>query len=184
MQVRDAPMNQQQLERETEADRLADVAEVADTLVSLMRSSARARTRFLAAAAHDVDWAAHIVLKTLATAGPMRASDLAAYIQSDPSTVSRQVAALVKEGLIERQADPADGRASLLALTPRASSVIAEHDDIRLRHFATMLADWTERDLRRFAALLQRFTEAFDSANERWITEGFALRGVSEKGRS
>lgn len=177
-------MIQPEVDRAAAADRLGDIAEVVDTIVSLMRSYVRARTRFLAAAAHDVDWAAHIVLKTLATAGPMRASDLAGYIQSDPSTVSRQVAALVKEGLVERQADPADGRASLLALTPRASSVIAEHDDIRLQHFATMFSDWTERDLRRFAALLQRFTEAFDSANERWITERYALRTVPGKGRS
>jgi DNA-binding MarR family transcriptional regulator len=164
-----------------EADeRRADVAEVADTFVSLMRSFVRARTRFLAAAAHDVDWAAHIVLKTLATAGPMRASDLAGCIQSDPSTVSRQVAALVKEGLVERQADPADGRASLLALTPRAASVIAEHDEVRLRHFADMLEDWSERDLRRFSSLLRRFTATFDSANEKWITERFGMRTVSE----
>ena len=32
------------------------------------------------------------------------------------SRISRQVAALVKAGLIERQADPEDGRASLLAV--------------------------------------------------------------------
>ena len=45
---------------------------------------------------------------------------LAAAVHSDPSTVSRQVAALVRAGLIERQADPEDGRASVLVPTPVA----------------------------------------------------------------
>jgi DNA-binding MarR family transcriptional regulator len=175
-------MVEQQVTVDTD-ERLADVAEVAETFVTLMRSYTRTRTRFLAAAADDVDWAAHIVLKTLATAGPMRASDLAGYLQTDPSTVSRQVAALVKEGLVERQADPADGRASLLALTSRAASVIAEHDEVRLRHFADMLEDWSERDLRRFSALLRRFTATFDGANEKWITERIGSRTIFGKGR-
>ena len=78
--------------------------------------------------------------------GPMRAGALAECLQSDPSTVSRQVAALVKDGLLERRADPADGRASLLVLTAKADAVLAEHDRIRLDYFA---ADARRLDRRR-----------------------------------
>jgi DNA-binding MarR family transcriptional regulator len=147
------------------------VAAVADQFVTLMRSFIKARNRMLAAAAHDVEWAAHMVLKCVETEGPIRAGAIAEWLHSDPSTVSRQVAALVKDGLLERRADPADGRASLLALTDRADAVLAEHNRIRLDHFATMLDDWSDADLRRFATLLQRFTADYESAQKNWLND-------------
>jgi DNA-binding MarR family transcriptional regulator len=146
-----------------------DVVLVADTIIGLLRSFNRTRARLLAAAAHDVEWSAHILLKCLASDGPMRASALAATMQSDPSTISRQVAALVKDGLLERRADPEDGRASLLVPTSKAQAVLADHDDIRIEHFTRMLTGWSEEDLRRFAELLRRFTTDYDNANHDWI---------------
>jgi DNA-binding MarR family transcriptional regulator len=155
---------------------VADVADVADSVVELLRSFGKARARLLAAAAHDVEWSAHVVLKCIANEGPVRASDVAECLHSDPSTVSRQVAALVKDGLLERRADPADGRASLLALTPKADTVLAEHDQIRLQHFAHVLDGWSDTDLRRFATMLRRFTEAYEAENGTWINERIATR--------
>jgi len=152
-------------------ERRADVADVADTFVDLARTFTRARARLMAKAQHDVEWSSHVILKALSLEGPMRASELAERIDSDPSTVSRQVAALVKDGFIERQSDPEDGRASLLVPTPKADVVLSEHNDIRLNHFDHMLSDWNERDLRRFAALLRRFTHDFTIANETWLDQ-------------
>jgi DNA-binding MarR family transcriptional regulator len=141
------------------------VAAVADTFVELMRAFGRARARLLAAAAHDVEWSAHVLLKCLHVEGPMRASGLAECVHSDPSTVSRQVAALVKEGLLERRADPEDGRASLLVLTPKAQAVLAEHNEIRLDFFARVLDGWSADEVAQFAALLARFTADYENAN-------------------
>jgi DNA-binding MarR family transcriptional regulator len=157
----------------------AHVADVADRFLTLMRSFTRVRARLLAAAAHDVEWSAHVVLKSLATAGPIRSSELAERIESDPSTVSRQVAALVKDGLIERRADPADGRACLLVPTAKGEAVLSEHNAIRMQHFTGMLEDWSDADLRTFAALLQRFTDDFDNANHDWLSEQFAATRAS-----
>jgi DNA-binding MarR family transcriptional regulator len=157
-----------------------DVAAVADTFVRLARSFSRVRAKLLAAAAHDVEWSAHVLLSCLATAGPMRSSELAERIDSDPSTVSRQVAALVKDGLLERRADPEDGRASLLVPTARADVVLSEHNEIRLEHFSRMLGSWEERDLRTFASLLQRFTEDFENANHDWLTVRALQRASAE----
>jgi DNA-binding MarR family transcriptional regulator len=161
-----------------------DVAAVADTLGALMRSFNRVRIKFLAAAAHDVEWSAHVVLRALANEGPMRSSTLAERIDSDPSTVSRQVAALVKDGLLERRADPEDGRACLLVPTAKADAVLNEHNDIRLQHFNRMLGEWSERDLRRFAAYLQRFTHDFESANNEWLIERVVTHPASTEGKS
>jgi DNA-binding MarR family transcriptional regulator len=160
----------------------APVTEVADNFVALMRSFARAKARFMAAAEHDVEWSAQIILRQLANEGPMRASSLAECLQSDPSTVSRQVAALVKDGLVERQADPEDGRASILALTGKAGAVIAKHEELRVQHFAGMLSEWNDRDLRRFADLLRRFTHDFDESSTNIGTEPAAHRpGSAER---
>jgi DNA-binding MarR family transcriptional regulator len=156
----------------------ADVAAVADNFVALMRTFNKARAKMMAAAAPDVEWSANVLLKCLHNEGPMRASAVADALQSDPSTVSRQVAALVKDGLLERRADPADGRASILVLTPKAYDVLAEHDQIRLEYFAQMLDGWSDADLRRFAGLIGRFTEAYENANSNWITERIAARSA------
>ena len=151
-----------------------DVGAVADNFLNLMRSFTRVRARLLAAAAHDVEWSSHVVLKHLAAGGPMRSSELAERIESDPSTVSRQVAALAKDGLIKRRADPQDGRACLLVPTAKGEAVLSEHNAIRLQHFTGMLDGWSDADLRTFAALLERFTHDFDNANHEWLSEQFA----------
>ncbi|HJQ41711.1 MAG TPA: MarR family transcriptional regulator [Jatrophihabitantaceae bacterium] len=145
-----------------------DVAAVADTFVALMRTFVRTRSRLLAAAQHDVEWSAHVLLRALTHEGPMRSSALADRIESDPSTVSRQVAALVRDGLVERRADPEDGRATLLVPTPKADAILREQNQIRLQHFDRMLADWSAADLRTFGELLERFTKDFDEANTHW----------------
>ncbi|MEO6885665.1 MAG: MarR family transcriptional regulator [Jatrophihabitantaceae bacterium] len=148
----------------------ADLLAVADTFVRLMRSFGRTRAQLLAAAAHNVEWSAQMVLKCLANEGPIRSGAIAELTQVDPSTVSRQVAALVKDGLIERRADPVDGRACLLVLTEKAGEVLTRHEDVRNQHFAVMLADWSERDLRRFAGLMGRFTNDYEAASTKWLS--------------
>ncbi len=158
------------------------LAAVADNLVALMRTFNRARARMLAAAAHDVEWSAHVLLKCLHNEGPMRAGAVAESLQSDPSTVSRQVASLVKDGLLERRADPLDGRASLLVLTPKADAVLADHDRIRLDCFARMLDGWSDSELTAFAGMLARFTTAYEAADSNWIQQRIAARTARRTG--
>jgi DNA-binding MarR family transcriptional regulator len=150
-------------------ERLGQVSLVADTFVELARSFTRAKAKWLAQAEHDVEWSAAVILRALEMGGPARSGTLAERIDSDPSTVSRQVTSLVDNGLLTRQADPVDGRASLLVLTDKANAVLAEHNEIRLQHFAQMLDDWSERDLARFAELLRRFTDDYERANASWV---------------
>jgi MarR family protein len=85
--------------------RMAAVATVTESFVDLQRTVRRSKARLLAAAGDDVESAAHSLLHAVQSEGPMRASALAASVQSDLSTVSRQVAALVGRGLLERRAD-------------------------------------------------------------------------------
>ncbi|MFN2560556.1 MAG: MarR family winged helix-turn-helix transcriptional regulator [Jatrophihabitans sp.] len=156
-----------------------EVAAVADSVMGLVRAFTRARARMLAAAATDVEWSAHLLLKQIRADGPARAASLSDALRADPSTVSRQVSTLVKDGLLERRPDPDDGRASLLALTAKAEALLAEHDQKRMERFAEMLDGWSEADLRRFATMLSRFTDAFESAHGSWFKDAEHPAGSS-----
>jgi DNA-binding MarR family transcriptional regulator len=103
------------------------------------------------------DRSAIILLKTLISQGPSRSSALANAIHSDPSTVSRQVSALVREGLVERRADQEDGRASLLAVTPAGVALLEEQRRRMGISLARTVQHWTPEDLDRFVELFERF---------------------------
>jgi DNA-binding MarR family transcriptional regulator len=146
------------------------VASVADSFSELQRTVRRSKARLLAAG-DDVDSATKLLLYTVAAEGPMRASALAASVQADLSTVSRQVAALVGRGLLERQADQVDGRASLLAVTGAGRAAIAEHERGRQAFFDEVLTGWCTEEMRQFAQQLERFTAAYDHIHTAWINE-------------
>ncbi|WP_436533352.1 MarR family winged helix-turn-helix transcriptional regulator [Actinoplanes sp. HUAS TT8] len=55
-----------------------------------------------------------------------RSRDLAAQAGLDPSTVSRAVAALVTQGLLAREADPHDGRATALVVTAAGRAALSD----------------------------------------------------------
>jgi DNA-binding MarR family transcriptional regulator len=142
---------------------------VADSIVDLLRTVRRAKARLVAAAGNDVESATQVLLRAVAAEGPMRASALAVSVQSDLSTVSRQTAALVAGGLLERRADPVDGRASLLAVTAAGQTVLAEHAHARAEFFAQVLAGWDTHELDQFTHSLRRFTAAYDQTHDAWM---------------
>jgi DNA-binding MarR family transcriptional regulator len=117
------------------------------------------------------DRSAIILLKTLAHLGPSRSSALAAAVHSDPSTVSRQVAALVRDGLVERRADQDDGRASLLAATPAGIALLEEQRRRMGLSLARVVKHWAPEDLDRFVELFERFVTDHESYLPTLISE-------------
>jgi DNA-binding MarR family transcriptional regulator len=142
--------------------RTAAVASVTDAFIDLQRTVRQSKARLLAAAGNDVESATHLLLHTVESEGPMRASALAASVHSDLSTVSRQVAALVGRGLLERRADQRDGRACVLAVTDAGRAAIAEHERGRQSFFDEVLTGWSADELRQFGQQMERFTAAYD----------------------
>ena len=142
--------------------RTAAVASVTDSFIDLQRTVRRSKARLLAAAGNDVESATQLLLHTVESEGPMRASALAASVHADLSTVSRQVGALVGRGLLERRADQRDGRACVLAVTDAGRAAIAEHERGRQAFFDEVLTGWSDDELRQFGQQLERFTAAYD----------------------
>jgi DNA-binding MarR family transcriptional regulator len=156
--------------RRPPGDRGETVASVAESFVDLQRTVRRSKARLLAASGDDVESATHLLLHMVKAGGPMRASALATSVQADLSTVSRQVAALVSRGLLERRADQLDGRASLLAVTSAGQAAIAEHERGRRAFFDEVLTGWSPEEMRQFAQQLERFTAAYDHTHIAWIS--------------
>jgi DNA-binding MarR family transcriptional regulator len=90
-------------------------------------------------------------------------TQLAAECALDPSTISRAVAALVKDGLVDRTPDPADGRAAVLAISPHGREVLDETVRIYDARLAHALRDWSADDLRTLTALLKRFSDDLET---------------------
>jgi len=110
-----------------------------------------------------VDMAGYHVLVYLNVEGPQRAGELATAFHADPSTISRQVSALVKAGLVERRADPGDGRASILAATDEGVRVIETERRRRARVIAAVLGGWSAEDRAALTDLLGRFRDDYQS---------------------
>lgn len=90
-----------------------------------------------------------------------RVSDIASDLQVDLSVASRQIAALVTAGLVERQPDPADRRAHVLGLTDQGIAALrgAYLDMVGLLDDA--LADWAPEEVTDLAAKLDRLVASF-----------------------
>jgi DNA-binding MarR family transcriptional regulator len=155
---------------------IADAGNVAEALTHVLRMNSRLKAQALAEAKRSLEWSAVTLINYLATDGPMRSSALAEAVQSDPSTVSRQVATLVEEGLVQRQVDPLDGRASLLTITERGLLVHQENKRARNRFYQLVLSGWDEEELRVFAAQLVRFAKSFERNRPEWAREGSAVQ--------
>jgi DNA-binding MarR family transcriptional regulator len=145
--------------------RAAEVETVAKNVLDLLSTVRKAAARIEANTRSDMESATRLLLRTVAELGPIRTTALAESVHSDLSTVSRQTASLVATGLLERRSDPADGRASLLALTPAGEAATAEHDRARAGFYDQVLNGWTPAELRQFGAMLARFTASYDQVH-------------------
>jgi len=125
--------------------------------IGLLLRRSRAISARLAGQLHpELDGAAYGLLSLLQDAGPLRASELVTRIGLDKSTVSRQVAHLVQLGLVNRAADPVDGRAQVLTPSPEGAARLARIRDVRRARWEDDLSDWPQSDVASLADLLHR----------------------------
>lgn len=125
--------------------------------ITLLLRRAHVISQRLAGELHpDLDGSAFGLLALLQDLGPLRAGNLVARLGQDKSTVSRQMAKLVELGLVERTADPVDGRAQLLAPSPDGTARLARIRAARRERWEADLSDWPTDDVATLADLLAR----------------------------
>jgi DNA-binding MarR family transcriptional regulator len=127
-----------------------------------------------------VDRSTIVLLKAMVMHGPSRSSELAAAVHSDPSTVSRQIAALVRDGLVERRADPEDGRASVLAPTAAGVELLEEQRRRLGLALARVVKPWDPDEVTHFLELLERFVVDHERALPMMISECAIARSEGE----
>lgn len=138
-------------------ERAASLAEVEHQLRVMIRGIKRVISRHAAVVHPSLMPASFVVLGWLAENGPARASAVAEQFNIDKGAVSRQLQHLADLGLIERTADPADGRASLVSVTEEGRGRLAHAQEARLALREQQLSAWSAEDLEAFARQLARF---------------------------
>jgi DNA-binding MarR family transcriptional regulator len=81
-------------------------------------------------------------LQMLSGHGEMRVADLAAKVGLTQSAISRQVADLVRAGLVERRIDDADGRAALIRISAEGEARLAQERETRAEQLCEAVTDW------------------------------------------
>ncbi len=137
-------------------------ARIEQALIQLVRraNDPRGNANLKARARIDLDRAASTLLLRIDELGPARLSDVADAAGVDISTASRPVARLVDDGYVERRADPADARASLLRCTTSGRAVLRRLGAARRAWLRDVLVDFDDDERARFAELFDRFVES------------------------
>ncbi|MGW7002357.1 MarR family winged helix-turn-helix transcriptional regulator [Streptomyces sp. NPDC054933] len=135
--------------------------DIADALGLLLRRSTRARlyAHLTEGLGEAVDELTYPVLSGLARTGPLSAADLGREVGLDRTTVTRRADRLETAGLVQRQQDPADGRATLLTLTHQGHDSVAATRQRLATAIEDSLASWPEADTQAFARWLRRFAD-------------------------
>jgi DNA-binding MarR family transcriptional regulator len=85
-------------------------------------------------------------LATVDKVGPIRLADLSALEQVSAPTITRTIAELEARGLVDRSADPVDGRASLIAVTEAGLDAIRRARAARAEVVSELLTRLDEVD--------------------------------------
>lgn len=136
----------------------AEVTTAEDAVLRLTMAIGR---RFRARLDGDtVDPSQSSILYTLKSHGAMRLGDLADAMKLDASTVSRHVQQLGDKGLLDRDPDPEDGRARIIAISASGLTALKRTFDQRRAFIIEAMSDWTETDRERLRGDIVRLTEA------------------------
>jgi DNA-binding MarR family transcriptional regulator len=127
----------------------ADLAH--DLRLAVMRLARRARQE---RADHGLPLGQLSALATLDRMGPLTPGALAQHEQVRPPSMSKVLANLHDAGLVERVADPTDGRSQVVSLTPKAKRLLREDRRRRDEWMAALLLGLDPDDRARLAAAL------------------------------
>ena len=99
----------------------------------------------------------------------------------EASRASRMTAAAIREGLVRRIASQADGRRSHIELTSEGSKALEGVRRFRMKFFAQLMTDWSERECAEFGRLLIRFTDSLPSGLGHEVREQKQRRASNPK---
>jgi DNA-binding MarR family transcriptional regulator len=117
-----------------------DLDAVIDAVLRATQAFVGLALRSLEAARAPITLAQYRMLAALHADDNQNVRDLASALGVERSTATRMYARLVNGGLVERKEDPTDGRAVVVALTPKGRKVVAAVAEARRRNIAALLS--------------------------------------------
>ncbi|RVW10467.1 MarR family transcriptional regulator [Prescottella agglutinans] len=138
-------------EHVSDADRVLSEIEYELTLLSRYHALACQR------GGQQLDRSAYLILARLELEPPLSLKELSEAFRLDISTINRQVGALLRNGLVERLADPAGGMARKIRPTAKGLDRLREDRDLNLRGIGSVLDGWSDRDVHYLRDILTRF---------------------------
>ncbi len=102
------------------------------------------------------------VLHTLSRKGPMRLTELTATEQMTQPAITQMMQRLEHDGLVERRADPRDGRAVLVQLTARGAQIIEARRSARVQQLASLLDRLPQEERTTIAAAMPALAHAIE----------------------
>ena len=103
-------------------------------------------------------------LRWLDRCGSTTAGALAKLEQISPQSMGATIAELESRGLLERRADPDDGRRSMLSITAQGAAILRSRRDARIVQLSQVLrAHFTDDEVAQLAAaapLIERLAES------------------------
>lgn len=115
-------------------------------------------------AAPPLERSAYLILGWLRENGAANISRLADELRLDGSTMTRQVIAMERAGLVRRGRDPRDGRVTVVASTAQGRAQLARMRELRREGFARVLAAWSAAELSALSEQLGGLTDALGAA--------------------
>lgn len=140
-------------------EREAAAQDLERELTVLLGMARRVSSAFARRIHPELDSTSYALMLQLHDTGPARAAELAERAGLDKSTISRQLTRLSGLGLIERLADPADGRARIVRLTDLGQQRLDEVRTDRRRRLRARIATWPTPEVRSLSAMLSRLND-------------------------
>jgi DNA-binding MarR family transcriptional regulator len=132
-----------------------DLAQQLDDAVVALRAATLPRAGLSLTAA--------ATLARLQRSGPARLTELASAEGVSQPSMTALIARLADQGLVRRSADPHDGRAVVLTLTPAGGELLAQRRAERTRQITGPLAGLSHDDVRRIADALPALIRLADA---------------------
>jgi DNA-binding MarR family transcriptional regulator len=117
----------------------------------------------IAAAGIRLDRALFPLLIGIERFGPIGVVELAAGVNRDHTTVSRQLAKLESLGLVMRVESADDRRARRAVVTPKGRTMSGRIDAARERMFRSIFSDWAPEEVSELTRLMGKFAAAMRS---------------------
>ena len=137
-----------------------DEIDALEAAVTATWAWARALSRAAARALDPrLDPTAYPMIALVGVRGALRPSEISAALQLDRSTISRQIDAAARLGLVERGPDPADARAVIVRFTPETQRRMDELRAGRKEQWRMALEAWDRQDITDLTRLLGRLTQ-------------------------